>query len=50
MITRLLGVSKDDALNGTTAVHMAALERGANILRVHDVREAVECIKIHSMC
>jgi len=50
MITRLLDVRKDDALNGTTALHMVALERGANILRVHDVKEAVECIRIYEMC
>jgi dihydropteroate synthase len=50
MITRLLDVKKEDALNGTTAVHMVALANGANILRVHDVKEAVECIRIHTMC
>lgn len=49
MITRLLDVSKDDALNGTTAVHMVALQKGARILRVHDVKEAAECIRIHGM-
>lgn len=49
MITRLLDVKKEDALNGTTAVHMVALQKGARILRVHDVREAVECIRIHGM-
>lgn len=49
MITRLLDVKKEDALNGTTAVHMIALEKGANILRVHDVKEAMECIKIRAM-
>lgn len=49
MITRLLDVKKEDALNGTTAVHMIALEKGANILRVHDVKEAVECIRVNGM-
>jgi dihydropteroate synthase len=49
MITRLLDVSKEDALNGTTAVHMVALQKGAKILRAHDVREACECIRVHSM-
>ncbi len=49
MITRLLDVSKDDALNGTTAVHMVALQKGVKILRVHDVREAVQCIRVHNM-
>lgn len=50
MLTGLLGISKDDALNATTAVHMVALQKGANILRVHDVKEAVECVRIHAMC
>lgn len=50
MITRLLDVKKDRALNGTTAVHMVALAKGAKILRVHDVREAMECIRVHAMC
>lgn len=50
MITRLFGVSKEEALNGTTALHMVALQKGANILRVHDVKEAVECVRIFSMC
>lgn len=49
MVTRFLDVKKEDALNGTTALHMVALQKGARILRVHDVREAVECIRIHSM-
>jgi dihydropteroate synthase len=47
MITRLLGVSADEALNGTTALHMAALLNGAAILRAHDVREAVETVQIY---
>lgn len=46
MIKGLLGVTGEEALNGTTAVNMLALMQGANILRVHDVREAVEAIKI----
>ena len=37
------------ALNGTTALHMVALQKGAAILRVHDVREAVECINLFKM-
>ena len=36
----------DDALNGTTALHMLCLNNGANILRVHDVKAAKEAIKI----
>ncbi len=50
MITKFLDVSKGEALNGTTALHMIALQKGANILRVHDVKEAVECIGIYNMC
>ena len=46
MIYRLLGGSPDTALNGTTVLNTMALERGAQILRVHDVKEAVECVKI----
>jgi len=46
MITRLLGVTPDNALNGTTALNTIALLKGANILRVHDVKEAVEVVKI----
>lgn len=42
MIYKSLGTTAEKALNGTTALHMAALERGANILRVHDVKQAVE--------
>jgi dihydropteroate synthase len=43
MVFRVLGTTPAEALNGTTALHALALERGASILRVHDVREAVEC-------
>lgn len=46
MVTRLLGVPADDALAGTVALNMAALERGASILRVHDVAEAAAVVKI----
>jgi len=46
MIYKLLNNSPEEALNGTTALHMAALSRGANILRVHDVRAAAETVKI----
>ncbi len=46
MIFRLLGCTPDEALNGTTVLHTMALMKGAGILRVHDVREAVECVKI----
>ena len=47
MIYKTLGNTPAEALNGTTALHMAALERGAKILRVHDVAPAMEVIKLH---
>mgnify|MGYP006384691245 FL=1 len=46
MIYKLLGSTPEEALNGTTALHTIALLKGAHILRVHDVKEAVESIKI----
>ena len=46
MIYRLLGTSQEEALTGTIVLDTIALMKGANILRVHDVREAVECVKI----
>ncbi len=46
MIYRLLGTSPEEALNGTTALHALSLLKGASILRVHDVREAVETVEI----
>jgi dihydropteroate synthase len=46
MIYNALGKESGQALNGTTAAHMAALIGGANILRAHDVREAMETVKI----
>lgn len=42
MIYKFLGITPDDALNGTTTLHAVALMKGASILRVHDVKEAVE--------
>ena len=50
MIYNLLGNTADEALNGTTALNAIALTKGANILRVHDVKEAVEAVKIWEMC
>jgi len=47
MLYRLLQISPDDALNATTAANMLLLMQGAAILRVHDVREAVECVKLY---
>ncbi|MCT4646709.1 MAG: dihydropteroate synthase, partial [Carboxylicivirga sp.] len=46
MIYKLLDVVPQDALNGTTALNTVALLNGANILRVHDVKEAAECINL----
>ncbi|MBR5204173.1 MAG: dihydropteroate synthase [Bacteroidaceae bacterium] len=46
MIYKLLGATPEEALNGTTALNTIALTKGAHILRVHDVREAVETVKI----
>mgnify|MGYP003304565327 CR=1 FL=1 len=46
MITKLLGISVASALSGTVALNMAALERGAKILRVHDVNEAVQVVAL----
>lgn len=48
MIWKTLGITAEGALNGTTALNMTALLKGASILRVHDVKEAVEVIKLHS--
>jgi len=48
MIYRLLGGGPEDALNGTTAINTIALTKGADILRVHDVKAAVEVVKIVS--
>ena len=46
MIWKKLNISADEALNGTTVLNTAALLKGANILRVHDVKEAMESIKL----
>jgi len=48
MINKLLKTNPEDALNGSTVLNTIALEKGAQILRVHDVKEAVEAIKIIS--
>ncbi len=47
MIRQMLGITADNALNGTTAVNTMALMNGAAILRVHDVKEAVEAVRIY---
>jgi dihydropteroate synthase len=46
LIWRTLNQSPEEALNGTTALNMVCLMKGANILRVHDVKEANECIEL----
>lgn len=46
MIYNLLGVKPTDSLNGTTVLNTIALLNGAGIIRVHDVREAVDCVRI----
>ena len=48
MIYKTLETSPEDALNGTTFLHAFCLQKGSNILRVHDVKEAVECVKLIS--
>ncbi len=47
MIYKTLESTPQNALNGTTALHMVALSKGAQILRAHDVGEAMECIRLH---
>ena len=49
MIYKTLGTSAAEALNGTSVLNTIALQKGAGILRVHDVREAVECVKLVGM-
>jgi len=46
MVHRTLGISAEEALNGSTVLHAIALMNGASILRVHDVREAVEAVRL----
>lgn len=51
MIYKLLGTTPAEALNGTTVLNTMALERGTSILRVHDVKAAVEALKLYmEMC
>jgi len=49
IVCRTLGVKPADALNGSTVLHVLALQQGAKILRVHDVKEAVEAIRLLSV-
>jgi dihydropteroate synthase len=46
MVYKPLGLTANEALNGTTVLNTIALSKGANILRVHDVKEALECVKL----
>jgi dihydropteroate synthase len=46
MIYKALDCSADEALNGTTVINTIALTKGANILRVHDVKQAMECVQL----
>lgn len=50
MIYRSFGCTANESLNGTSVLNTIALMKGASVLRVHDVREAVECIKIVRQC
>jgi dihydropteroate synthase len=50
MVYNLTGGTAADALNGTTAFNTIALTKGANILRVHDVKQAVEAVNIWQAC
>jgi dihydropteroate synthase len=46
MIYKVLETAPEETLNGTTFLHAFCLQKGANILRVHDVKEAVECVSL----
>ena len=46
MIYKLMGTTPEESLNGTTVLNTISLAKGADILRVHDVKEAAECIKL----
>jgi len=48
MIYKTLDCTPDDALTGTTFLHAIALHKGASILRVHDVSEAVQCCRLYN--
>lgn len=50
MIWKTLGITPEESLNGTTAAHIFALQGGAKILRVHDVKAAIETIRIFEKC
>ena len=46
MIQKVVDVDSENALNGTTAIHTIAAQKGVSILRVHDVKEAVQVFKL----
>ena len=46
MIYKTLNIPPEEALNGTTSLHTVALQHGAHILRVHDVKEAVQVVEL----
>lgn len=48
MIWKTLGITPEEALNGTTALHMKALLEGVSILRVHDVKEAMQVVTLYN--
>lgn len=48
MIQKVLGVTASEALNGTTVLNTVAITKGVAILRVHDVKAAVECVKLYN--
>lgn len=48
MISKLLQIETEETLNATTALHMIALQHGATVLRVHDVKEAKQCVALWS--
>ncbi|MDD4711883.1 MAG: dihydropteroate synthase [Bacteroidales bacterium] len=50
MIYKYLGTTPETSLNGTSVINTMALMGGAHILRVHDVKEAVECVKLVQIC
>lgn len=47
MIYKTLHTNPEEALNGTTVLNTVAISKGANIIRVHDVKEAMECVKLY---
>jgi dihydropteroate synthase len=50
MIYKNLGTNPEQSLNGTSILNTLALTGGANILRVHDIKEALECVKLVQTC